>query len=129
MPTPPPLEALAAHGRPVGDGGLLVQRGGLTLYVDPRALPPGCPPADLVLLSDGDPRAVSERDVLAVSGPSTIVAGLPPSVSRFRLNQLPILQGQSREALGVTLSILDDDGARARWRLRWPDLEAAHPAP
>ncbi len=129
MPTPPPTEPLAAHARPVGKGGLLVSRGGLTLYVDPRDLPAGSPQADIVLLSDVDPRAVSERDVVAVSGPATIVAGLPPSVSRFRLNQLPILQGQSREALGVTLTILDDDGTRARWRLRWPDLETLHPAP
>lgn len=129
MPTPPPETSLAALSVPAGRGGLRAQIAGLVVYADPVGVPADAPKADLVLLSAVDPKEVSERDVLAVSGPSTIVAGLPPSVSRFRLNQLPILQGQTREALGLTLTILDDDGVRARWRLAAPGLSALHPAP
>lgn len=114
---------------PIGKGGLLIRLAGVALYLDPRELPEGAPPADIICLSDVDPRAVSERDVLAVSHPSTVVAGLPPAVSRFRLNQLPILHGQTREAIGFSLGILDDDGTRVRWRLLGPGLDMVHPAP
>ena len=64
----------------------------------------------------------------AVPTPTTIIAGLPQCVARFRLNQLPLLHGQSRQALGLELFLLGDDGTTVRWRLRWPDIDAVYPA-
>lgn len=130
MSTPPPEShpaALISLPRLIGEGGLLLQHEGLTIYLDPRDIPPGAPLADVICLSYVDPRAVSERDVLAVSRPTTIIAGLPQCVSRFRLNQLPLQHGQSRRVLGLELSLLGGDGTTVRWRLRWPDLDVVHP--
>ena len=122
------MEKKAADlGRPAGEGGLLIERGGLVVYIDPNGPRAGLPKADIVLLSAVDPRQVPEEGVRAVSMPTTIVAGLPPCVSRFRLNQLPLLHVQSRQALGRELALLGDDGTSVSWRLRWPDLDAIHP--
>lgn len=112
--------------RPAG-GGLLLERAGLAVYLDPSGDGEGLPKADIVCLSAVDPRKVDDEGVRAVSTATTIVAGLPPCVSRFRLNQLPLLHGQSRQALGVELFLLGDDGTTVSWRLRWPDLDATHP--
>lgn len=114
-------------GRPAGEGGLLIERGGLAVYIDPSGPGEGLPKADIVCLSAVDPRRVSEEGVRAVSMPTTIIAGLPPCVSRFRLNQLPLLHGQSRQALGLELFLLGDDGTAVSWRLRWPDLDVVSP--
>ena len=128
MKLPERTETTAASlAGPAGEGGLLLERGGLVVYIDPSGACAGLPKADIVCLSAVDPRRVSEEGVRAVSTPTTIVAGLPPCVSRFRLNQLPLLHGQSRQALGLELFLLGDDGTTVRWRLRWPDLDALHP--
>ncbi|OGS01284.1 MAG: hypothetical protein A2V88_00035 [Elusimicrobia bacterium RBG_16_66_12] len=116
-----------ALARPAGEGGLLIERGGLVVYIDPRGHAEGLPKADVVCLSAVDPRRVPEEGVRAVAAPTTIVAGLPPCVSRFRLNQLPLLHGQSRQALGLELFLLGDDGTTVSWRLRWPDLDVLYP--
>ena len=115
-------------GRPTGAGGLLIERGGLIVYIDPEGPCEGLPKADIVCLSAVDPRRVAEDGVRAVATATTIVAGLPPCVSRFRLNQLPLLHGQSRQALGLELFLQGDDGTTVNWRLRWPDIDVLHPA-
>lgn len=117
----------ASLARQGGEGGLLIERGGLVVYIDPRGPAEGLPKADVVCLSAVDPRRVHEEGVRAVAAPTTIVAGLPQCVSRFRLNQLPLLHGQSRQALGLELFLLGDDGTTVSWRLRWPDLDAVYP--
>ena len=119
--------AAAGMARPAGEGGLLIERGGIVVYIDPCGACEGLPKADIVCLSAVNPRRVPEEGVRAVSTPITIVAGLPPCVSRFRLNQLPLLHGQSRQALGLELFLLGDDGTTVSWRLRWPDLDAVYP--
>lgn len=124
-----PCVDAASIGRPVGARGLLIERAGLRIYFDPDGDPEGLPPADLICLSDVDPRSINERAALALSSPSTIIAGLAPCVSRFRMNQLPILHGGSRPALGVELTVTGEDSGRVRWKLRWPDLDVLHPAP
>ncbi|HAZ09323.1 MAG TPA: hypothetical protein DCZ01_12580 [Elusimicrobia bacterium] len=117
----------AALGRPAGEGGLLIERGGLVVYIDPNGACEGLPKADIVCVSAVDPRRAPETGVRAVSMPTTIIAGLPQCVSRFRLNQLPLLHGQSRTALGLELFLSGDDGTTVRWRLRWSDLDVMHP--
>lgn len=119
--------AAAALARPAGEGGLLIERDGLVVYLDPNGACEGLPKADIVCLGAVDPRRVPEEGVRSVSTPTTIIAGLPPCVSRFRLNQLPLLHGQSRQALNLELFLLGDDGTTIRWRLRWPDLDVVHP--
>ncbi|MBI3552388.1 MAG: hypothetical protein HY077_07705 [Elusimicrobia bacterium] len=119
--------SLAERGKRVGACGWLIQEAGLTLYIDPCGVSGDLPKADVVCLSMVDPKKVPEREVRLLSTPQTIVAGLPQCVSRFRLNQLPILPGQAKAALGVEIRIVSASDEGAALVLKFPDCELAYP--
>jgi hypothetical protein len=113
-------------GKAVGTG-FLLEKAGLAVYIDPTDAPDGFPKADVVILSMVDPKKVPEREVRLLSTPQTIVAGLPQCVSRFRLNQLPLLVGQKKAALDVEVEVVSADDAAATLVLRFPGEELRWP--
>ena len=60
--------------------------------------------------------------ILAACGapptPETIVVGLPPCVSQFRLNQLPIHPGQTRSVLGLDIRAEEGPFGSLRFEIR-----------
>ena len=98
------MAAVSAKPRRVGKSGFLIQDG-LTVYVDPVDVPAGLPKADIVFLTGPGEGRYSPKDVEAVSTASTVVAGSKDCVARFRLNQLPVREGEVKNVLGLSVRI------------------------
>lgn len=84
----------------LGTAGFLI-KDALTIYIDPVGLADGLPKADIVLLTHSHDSHCSKEDVEKIVTPQTIVVGPKDSVSRFRLNQLPMLPGETKRILGL----------------------------
>ena len=94
------IDQFLARCRRLGGSSILIQHGG-TAYIDPVDVPAGSPRADVVFLTHTCGGHCSEKDVEAISTPSTVVAGPRDCVSKFRLNQMPLHPGEPREILGM----------------------------
>ena len=108
-------------GRRIGRSGLFVEGAWLNIYFDPCEAEERLPKADIICLTADDPGQVSARDVLLLAKPQTVVIGVAPCVSRFRLNQLPILPGQTRQVLGVAIRAERAGAGALKYVLRYPD--------
>ena len=63
MKLPERTETTAASlAGPAGEGGLLLERGGLVVYIDPSGACAGLPKADIVCLSAVDPRRLEQGE-------------------------------------------------------------------
>jgi L-ascorbate metabolism protein UlaG (beta-lactamase superfamily) len=101
-PSAADLERFLSRSRWLGRSSLLLQDG-LTVYVDPVDVPRGLPKADVVFLTHPCGDHCSEKDVEAVATPATVVAGPRDCVAKFRLNQMPLRPGESRDILGLSV--------------------------
>ncbi|NLE22099.1 MAG: MBL fold metallo-hydrolase [Actinobacteria bacterium] len=76
--------------------------GSVTVYVDPWKLPPGPPPAELVLVTHDHYDHLSLPDIEAVAGPGTVVVG-PASVTAQieGIETVTLAPGESAQVNGV----------------------------
>lgn len=108
----------------LGHAGFLIQ-GRLTVYVDPWNVPEGLPKADLILFTSGRERHCSADDVGKLATPQTIVAGPRDCVSRFRMNQLPMAPGETKDILGLRVEAAPA-ADRLAYVLHLPDGKIRH---
>jgi len=99
---PENARTLFCRWRRFGRAGVLLDAGKI-LYIDPIAIEPGAPKADIVLLTHGHADHFSPDDVAKVASAQTVVAGPAACVGLFRLNQLPFEAGESKTILGVSV--------------------------
>ncbi len=118
---------LSTKGERIGSSGYLLRQAGLNLYLDPGGVEENLPKAHIVCLSAADPKGVRMRDVVRLSTPETIVVGLPSCVSRFRLNQLPIRPGESRDVLALRIEAAEGRDGSLRFVIRYPDFDLRYP--
>jgi L-ascorbate metabolism protein UlaG (beta-lactamase superfamily) len=97
----PELDDLLKRVRWFGRSSLLIQGGGLNVYFDPAGAPPDGPKADVVFMTHPCDDHFNEKDVEAISTPSTVVAGPRDCVAKFRLNQMPLRPGVAWDILGL----------------------------
>ncbi len=95
----------------LGGAGFLI-KDKLTIYIDPIGLGDGLPPADVVLLTHSHDFHCSKADVEKIASPQTIVVGPKDCVSRFRLNQLPMLPGETKRVLGLEVTAVASYNAK-----------------
>jgi len=95
----------------LGCAGFLI-KDKLTIYIDPIGLADGLPKADIVFLTHSHDAHCSKADVEKISTPQTIVVGPKDCVSRFRLNQLPMLPGETKRILGLEATAIASYNAK-----------------
>jgi L-ascorbate metabolism protein UlaG (beta-lactamase superfamily) len=78
--------------------------GSKTVYIDPWKLVPGQPQADVILITHDHYDHFNKDDIVALSGPSTVVVGLPGVTSKLPGNTVSVQPGDTVTANGVTVT-------------------------
>jgi L-ascorbate metabolism protein UlaG (beta-lactamase superfamily) len=78
--------------------------GSVTVYVDPWKLPPGQPPAGLVLVTHDHFDHLSLPDIAAVAGPDTVVVGPAAVTGQVKgRSTVTLAPGESAEVAGAVV--------------------------
>lgn len=118
---------LAEKSRRVGKSGFLITELGLNVYLEPRETEDDLPKANIIFLTVADPKLLPLRDVRRLSTPETIVVGLAAAVSKFTLNQLPVIAGQSHQVLGIKFEAHEGKDKTLRYVLNYPEFSVNFP--
>lgn len=73
------------------------------VYLDPWRLPPGCPPADVILVSHDHHDHCSVEDIERVRRPKTVVIANPSAAAKLAAPVKVLRSGESTTAAGITI--------------------------
>jgi len=82
---------------------LRIQVDGLRIYLDPYHLPPGQPPADVLMVSHDHGDHLSGEDIAQIRNADTVVFASPPAAKKLEPPVTTLAPGQSARHGGLTV--------------------------